>query len=272
MRRTTGKPPKRILLVGGLGSSRYLHRQLQKHFGNVIQPQRAWSAVARGAVIKLLKTTFSQQQEWVTAATDPQLGQLLINLPEVESRISRLSYGVESGVPVERAFPPVDRAVDRTSVDPDGTLVVWRMKWYLRQVGDFAADLARGVNPPARGAQKLTASTILHPQGETISNRDPVTVAFYEYVASAAARQTTFKLLTSSSETPPVRRDGSARPLCVITCDYDTPFDELPLVDPGRGIRRVDGMNLTMRFDGEPEWRLQVGQNTTERRVDVQFA
>lgn len=131
--RIEGKPPKRILLVGGLGASRYLYKQLQGRFGNVVQPKRAWSAVARGAVIKVLRGSFSPND--LVTATDPRLTQLLLRLPEVDERISRLSYGVESGIPITRAYPPLDRVVDRTSVDPDGGQVVWRMKWYLRQVG-----------------------------------------------------------------------------------------------------------------------------------------
>jgi hypothetical protein len=69
-----------------------------------------------------------------------------------------------------------------------------------------------------------------------------------------------------------VRKDDKVRLLCTINCDYDTPFGNLPLVDPRRNIRRVDGMKLTMRFDGEPQWMLQVGKNTKEQMVDVQFA
>jgi hypothetical protein len=130
--RTQGKEPKRILLVGGLGSSRYLFKQLQRQFNNVVQPQRAWSAVARGAVIKLLRHTFSQN-DFITAK-DPRLGQLLLSLPEVETRIARMSYGVESGIETLRALPQLDRKLDRVSVDPDGNEVVWRMKWYLKQV------------------------------------------------------------------------------------------------------------------------------------------
>ena len=123
--------------MGGLGASRYLYQRLQARFGNVVvQPERAWSAVARGAVLKVLRAgggSGGLERDRVAAA-DPRLAQLLLRLPEVDARIARLSYGVESGVPVARAFPPLDAAVDRTSLDPGGGKVVWRMKWYLRQV------------------------------------------------------------------------------------------------------------------------------------------
>jgi len=98
-----------------------------------------------------------------------------------------------------------------------------------------------------------------------------VTFTFYEYIATEATRHTSFKILVSDNEEPPVRKDASVRALCTINCEYDRPFGDLPLVDPRRNIRRMDGMNLTMRFDGEPQWMLQVGRNMIEKRVDVQF-
>ena len=98
-----------------------------------------------------------------------------------------------------------------------------------------------------------------------------MTFAFYEYITAASRRQTTFKILTSDSEKPPERKDPSVRVLCTIHCEYDRPFGDLPLVDPRRNVRRVDGMTLTMRFDGEPQWMLQVGRNMIEKKVDVQF-
>ena len=94
---------------------------------------------------------------------------------------------------------------------------------------------------------------------------------FYEYIATAATRQTSFRILTSDTLAPPVRKDASVRPLCTIRCAYDRPFDDLPLVDPRRNLRRIEGMSLTMRFDGEPQWMLQVGRNTMEQRVEVHF-
>ncbi len=78
--------------------------------------------------------------------------------------------------------------------------------------------------------------------------------------------------MTSDKEIPPIRKDESVKPHCVINCDYDTPFNDLPVVDMRSGTRKVGGMNLTMRFDGETQWKLQVGKNTTERKVEVLFA
>jgi len=52
-----------ILLVGGFGSSEYLRREIEKHFSGddempqikILQPQSAWSAVTRGAMLRGLQ-------------------------------------------------------------------------------------------------------------------------------------------------------------------------------------------------------------------------
>ncbi|KAH8587270.1 hypothetical protein B0O99DRAFT_642186 [Bisporella sp. PMI_857] len=62
-----------ILLVGGFGSSEYLRKQIEEHFGDdvkVIQPVNAWSAVTRGAMLRALQGDI------------------------VETRIIRSNYGV----------------------------------------------------------------------------------------------------------------------------------------------------------------------------------
>ncbi|CAK7222239.1 hypothetical protein SBRCBS47491_004798 [Sporothrix bragantina] len=239
-----GKPPKKIILVGGLGSSRYLFQRLQTEYSNVMQPQRPWSAVARGAVIKLLKNTF-KREDVVAAADDRQL-EHLNGLPEMDVRIARYSYGVETGIPLQKALSPIIPGIDRITVEPDGQQRVWRMQWYVKQ-------------------------------GEVMDNREPVSYKFYEYVTSPASKQTKFLIYTSDQMPPPERRDAGCQLLCTLFCDYDTPYHELPVVDESSGLRLVDNMHLTMRFEGEPEWRLQVGSKSIDRkvdegRVDVQFA
>jgi len=105
----------------------------------VLQPVRAWSVVARGAVIAVLRNTFSGEE--YKASMDAKMSSLLLRMPEVAARISRLNYGIESGVPASRVSPPMDRSVDRVTRDPDGTEVVWRMKWYLKQVSGHSFTL-----------------------------------------------------------------------------------------------------------------------------------
>lgn len=106
-----------------------------------------------------------------------------------------------------------------------------------------------------------------------MDNKDPVTCGFYEYVAGPSAKKTKFNIMTSDREAAPIRRDRSVQPLCTIECEYDTPWDQLPEVTgtDGRTHRRMDGMVLTMRFDGEPKWNLKVGRNAVETKVDVQL-
>lgn len=91
-----------------------------------------WSVVASGAVISVLRNTFSSKD--FAGSQDPKRSWALYQLPEVSARISRFNYRVENGVPVYRAVPPVDVSRDQVTTDCDGTKLVWRMRWYLRQV------------------------------------------------------------------------------------------------------------------------------------------
>ncbi|KAK7958447.1 hypothetical protein PG988_013295 [Apiospora saccharicola] len=199
IRRKHNREPKKILLVGGLGSSRYIYNRLQEEHQNVLQPTRAWSVVARGAVISVLRNTFSSRD--FAGTQDYKLRQTLHRLPEVSARVSRFNYGVESGVPLYRVFPPVDITKDR---------------------------------------------------GDTVHDRNPVTHNFTEYVKDATATKTYFNIL-----------------LCVIGCEYEVPWEQMHVIAPG--VRMVDGISLTMRFQGEPKWSARVGRNTVERDVDVQY-
>ena len=101
-----------------------------------------------------------------------------------------------------------------------------------------------------------------------------MTFGFYEYVNKASGNKTRFNILTSDKEAAPLRKDGSVQALCVIECEYDTPYEEMQEVrgTDGRVHRKLDGMMLTMRFEGEPKWSLKVGRNTVEREVDVQYS
>ncbi|KAK7927290.1 hypothetical protein PG985_004288 [Apiospora marii] len=230
------KEPKKILLVGGLGSSRYIYNRLQEEHQNVLQPTRAWSVVARGAVISVLRNTLSSKD--FAGSQDYKRKQTLHRLPEISARVSRFNHGVESGVPVYRASPPVDVSRDRVTTDCDGTQLVWRMRWYLRQ-------------------------------GDTVHDRNPVTHNFTEYVKDANATKTYFNILVSDTAEASVRQDHTVKQLCVIGCEYEVPWEEMQFIAPG--VRMVDNISLTMRFQGEPKWSVRVGRNTVERDVNVQY-
>ena len=239
-----GRAPRNIVLVGGLGSSRYLSTRLQEQelFPNIVQPQRAWSAVARGAVIALLRNYYTPED----ITRHPDSDQLRLQhdfstLPEVASRIARLSYGVMTGIPIYEADPPVDHAIDRIHGGRAGQEQrVWRMKWFVNK-------------------------------GDKLDNREPVSYTFYEYVNDPKTKSATFKIFVSDADAPPVRFDASCSLLCTLSCQYDTPFDSLRVVNRKTGLRIVDNMRLTMRFGAEPEWRLQVGRRDVKEKVNVEF-
>ncbi|KAF4997983.1 hypothetical protein FGRMN_3503 [Fusarium graminum] len=104
----TGKPPKKILLVGGLGSSEYIYEVLNNTpmFSNkVLRPSDGWSAVARGAVLRLLQENITSQR-----VRSPRQQMALSMLPDV-----------------------VSQPEDKVFTDPEGTKVASRMDWYLKK-------------------------------------------------------------------------------------------------------------------------------------------
>ncbi|KAI0018559.1 hypothetical protein F4780DRAFT_781247 [Xylariomycetidae sp. FL0641] len=238
-----GKKPSNILLVGGLGSSKYLFDRLQEEHENVFQPFHPWSVVARGAVISVLQESNS--------GVDERLSKTLLRMPEVSGRRSRLHYGVEGGVPTSEASPPVDDAYDRVTSDPAGYDVVWRMTWFLKK--------AQSIKNPKND----------FPGGEMVDNKDPVTADFYQYIHGPDMTKATFRILVSDALYAPIRLDSTVHTLCTLDCDFDTPFDKMNSVS---GVRRVDDIKLTMRFQGEPKWAFQTGKNIVEQGVNVQYS
>jgi len=106
-------------------------------------------------------------------------------------------------------------------------------------------------------------------QNKTISNRVPVTVGFYDFLPDPSKRRVSVIIYTSNAEAPPVRRDASVRFLCKIERDIDRRFEDLPPV-PNTSLRLLR-MTLTLKFDGEPKWALQVGTRLVETPVNVVY-
>lgn len=81
-----------------------------------------WSAVAKGAVIAVLKGTED----------------VIDSMPVVVSRVARFSYGVQFGYSPSNlkkfGQAPASRVLDEYYFDPDGTELVRRMTWYLKKV------------------------------------------------------------------------------------------------------------------------------------------
>ncbi|KAF5008343.1 hypothetical protein FDECE_5386 [Fusarium decemcellulare] len=231
----TKKPPKKILLVGGLGSSLYVHRVLDELFkGIVLRPLAGWSAVARGAVLRLVRDKLSTQTNLTIAQQ-----RALIGVPEVTSRKSRYNYGIVVNFPVASLNDV--RPSDKTGRNPDGIVVTPRMEWYLKK-------------------------------GDEVCKKDPVLFSYIEYCQDPLPDRCKFSIKYSDEDTPPKRNDSTVSDLCSIECDWDLPFSEwTPVGDPSDGWRKYDELALAMRFEGEPKWTMQVGSKETEREVEVKY-
>ncbi|KAJ5186887.1 hypothetical protein N7449_009881 [Penicillium cf. viridicatum] len=103
-----GFSTKAIILVGGLGASEYLFKRLRAASDSIqiMQPPNAWSAVARGAVIR------------------GQEGN------QVESRIARCSYGVSMRVPFDSTTHRADENLMWCPYEEEWQ-VDNRMRWYI---------------------------------------------------------------------------------------------------------------------------------------------
>ncbi|KAI8713929.1 hypothetical protein NCS52_01239000 [Fusarium sp. LHS14.1] len=90
---SNGLAVKAILLVGGFGSSKYLHHRLEQSYSSqdisILQVDGAWSAICRGAC------------RWGLEHANGQPGASTAPVPTVTGRISKYSYGVPVSVPFE---------------------------------------------------------------------------------------------------------------------------------------------------------------------------
>lgn len=103
-RQSAGKLPKAILLAGGFGGSEYLYGLLKKEYDNVniIRAPYAWSIVARGAVISVLRNSFS--------SASPKSSRPNERATSLFSR--RLGSSLESDASISRGYPPANQAID----------------------------------------------------------------------------------------------------------------------------------------------------------------
>ncbi|KAI8689602.1 C2H2-type domain-containing protein [Fusarium sp. Ph1] len=199
----TGKLPKNILLVGGLGSSLHVYGVLNEVFDEtVLRPINGWSAVARGAVIRLLQDKLSVQQTLSEIQKE-----VLATLPDVTARKSRYSYGICLSVAIDQ-LRDYDENLDIAARDPEGDLVAPRMVWYLRK-------------------------------GEEVSGKSPLTVPFWRYYKAPIPKKCICTIRYSPDDPPPKRPDPAVEELCTIECAFDTDFSKWePVGDPDKGYRR----------------------------------
>ncbi|KAK0747241.1 hypothetical protein B0T21DRAFT_446196 [Apiosordaria backusii] len=245
----TGRKPKKILLVGGLGGSQYIYNQLDREYDSnpselakpkekaILRPlDKAWSAVARGAVIRLLQDKMSMQSNLT-----PGQHRVISRIPEVITRKARYSYGILSEAAVA-TLGDFDPTLDRVTKNPVKVEVTRRMDWYLKK-------------------------------GDEVSKKEPVLLRYHQFAKKQTAQsKCVFVIQYSQSDIPPKRKDESVSELCRIECEWDKPFEQWKAVgNPADGWRKYDEMSLAMRFGGQPKWTIQVGSNQAEHDVKVEY-
>ncbi|KAM7222484.1 hypothetical protein V8F06_001978 [Rhypophila decipiens] len=244
--KVTGKKPKKILLVGGLGSSRYLYSMLQEQHQNVLQPSQAWSAVSRGAVIAVLKNAYNPGGASLVGGSNTAANRTLRSMPQVSSRIARASYGTCFSAPVEDLRPPLDSIKEKTFVDKEGVERVTRAEWYLKK-------------------------------GEPVQDKDPVTHGFSNEFSGPDDTRVELIIVTSEADPPPiVHTHPSIRELCRIESEIDIPWESMrEMRDPSGSLlkgRMANGLALSMSFGGAPKWTLRAGGQTKEQEAAVKYA
>ncbi|KAG8359625.1 hypothetical protein FVEN_g2784 [Fusarium venenatum] len=232
----TGKDPKRILLVGGLGSSEYIYNVLNESFNNkILRPSEGWSAVARGAVLRLLQENIASQR-----VRSPLHTKLLNVLPDVVSRRARYNYGILGDRPIVGLdLDPQDVVL----INPEGVRVTSRMRWYLRK-------------------------------GEKVDKESRIPVAYHEYRRAweYLPPKCTFEIMYCGDNVAPKRKTSSVLPLCRIECAWDKPLEEWKTVgDPSEGWKKHDDLEVAMGLRGEPKWMIRVGSKRQEHRFDIEY-
>ncbi|KAM0500933.1 hypothetical protein ACHAP8_004652 [Fusarium lateritium] len=232
----TGKDPKRILLVGGLGSSEYIYNVLNESFNNkILRPSEGWSAVARGAVLRLLQENIASQR-----VRSPMQTKLLNVLPDVVSRRARYNYGILSDRPVVGLdLDPQDEV----SINPEGVRVTSRMGWYLRK-------------------------------GEKVDKESRIPLPYHTYrrASEKLPPKCTFEIMYCGDNVAPKRKTSSVLPLCRIECAWDKPLEEWKTVgDPSKGWKKHDDLEVEMWLRGEPKWMIRVGSKRQEHRFDIEY-
>ncbi|KJZ69823.1 hypothetical protein HIM_10776 [Hirsutella minnesotensis 3608] len=198
--RSNDLAPKAILLVGGFGSSKYLHHRLESSYTGqdivVLQIEGAWSAVCRGACI------------WGLEQVDRPKFSSKGSSSTVTVRISRYNYGVLQCTPFD---PDNHLAEDRFFHEARNTYYADnQMEWLLRR-GDKITDgrtLTRQLCRSVHGICKTSKDT------QTFSDT----------------------LYSCQDPEPPTRLDATAKELCSIryTIQESTIFKEKPYTSPAK--------------------------------------
>ncbi|RKL31524.1 hypothetical protein BFJ72_g10928 [Fusarium proliferatum] len=194
-----------------------------------------WSAVARGAVLRLLQENISSQP-----VHSPEDQEALGILPDVVSRRSRYHYGIVVSTSTEGLNLDPE---DVITINPEGFERVSRMRWYLLK-------------------------------GDKIDKKSRIPFFYHHYYrARDMPEKCAFKIVYSAEDPAPKRSNSAVLSLCRIECDWDKPITEWqPVGDPSEGWRKHNDLELTMGLQGEPKWEVRVGSNKREHKFDIEYA
>jgi len=132
LKKTAGKAVTGVLLVGGFGSSPYLHKHLsatvkdkQGSAVKILQPVDAWTAIVRGAVLYGLS---------LNQGANPTA-----HIPSVDNRCARCSYGVQ----ISEHFDSDIHPASKMYYDPYyGELMCsGRMRWFVQKGEEIPNDI-----------------------------------------------------------------------------------------------------------------------------------
>ncbi|KAG6041415.1 hypothetical protein E4U41_004513 [Claviceps citrina] len=195
-----------VILVGGFGRNSYLRDCLARTVDagtKVLQSQgtKPWVAICRGAVLY-----------GITLLRLPRSGSV-----KVESRVSRMSYGII----VQELFNRRKHLVEDKYFDclDDKWKARRQMSWFLKQ------------------GQKLSAKTRIW-KSFHYAQDEPLGIVTEEFYVSA-------------SHEPPTRQDDSVTQLCSVTWNKVAPFESLPVHynAAGKEYRKLE-FDIEMTCDG----------------------
>ncbi|KAI1412015.1 hypothetical protein F5Y13DRAFT_200350 [Hypoxylon sp. FL1857] len=176
-------PIRKILLVGGYGSSMYLRERLQiavqsdAFFGDgieILQPPNAWTAVVNGAVIKGMSIVKPGNHD----------------IPVVKARVGRKHYGYEFSVVFDKSKHESLRSKMYYD-DLDGNWRVPVMHWIIKR-------------------------------GELVSEGKPFRKIFHHRMRVSSGRPRMVKLQVYAdevSDVPPLSRNNNVKAICLVTAD-----------------------------------------------------
>ncbi|KAI1773096.1 hypothetical protein F4818DRAFT_453039 [Hypoxylon cercidicola] len=183
----SGVPIRKVLLVGGFGSSIYLRERLQIAIQDdastgeeieVFQPRYAWACTMSGAVMKGLQIARPKNKNY--------------DVPTIKARTGRKHYGYEFSVQYNSAKHE-SLYMERFYDDSIGAWKVFVMEWFIKR-GDLVSE-----DRPFR---------------TTFNSRRPVSTGRPRSIICTV-------FVDESSEVAPLARDDNVRVLCHVTASLD---------------------------------------------------